>query len=195
MSKIICIIGKSGSGKDTIMREVLKTLGDNIKRIVQHTTRPKRAGEVNGREYFFITNKEYNQLVDEGKVITSKSYETCNGMYRYLTVDPTAESDNSVFITVATPDTVSNFQERYGEENVFVIEIKVPDKTLLTRMINRESREKTPNYSEVCRRFLSDAKDFSALPKWKNYCIVINDEPLQEVVKTVSYLIRSDVLG
>ena len=45
MGKVFCIMGKSGSGKDTIFKEIIKDNSLNLKKIVGYTTRPKRVEE------------------------------------------------------------------------------------------------------------------------------------------------------
>ncbi|MBQ9437721.1 MAG: guanylate kinase, partial [Lachnospiraceae bacterium] len=57
MSKIIFIMGKSGSGKDSIGRRLLERL-PSLRRIIPYTTRPMRSGEKEGVEYHFVTPEE-----------------------------------------------------------------------------------------------------------------------------------------
>ena len=62
---LIVVSGFSGSGKGTIMRELLKKY-DNYALSVSATTRAPRPGEEHGREYFFHTKQEFegDELVD-----------------------------------------------------------------------------------------------------------------------------------
>lgn len=53
---IILLVGPSGSGKTTIGKE-LESKG--IKQLVSYTTRPMREGEVDGRDYYFLENRDY----------------------------------------------------------------------------------------------------------------------------------------
>ena len=66
VKKIFCVIGYMAVGKDTIVTQASKILGNKVKVLVSHTTRPMRKGEKEGREYYFINNKEYNLLRFEG---------------------------------------------------------------------------------------------------------------------------------
>lgn len=50
--KIVYLMGKSSSGKDTIFKELMKEGTMDLRTIVPYTTRPIRAGEENGVEYF-----------------------------------------------------------------------------------------------------------------------------------------------
>ena len=53
--KVLAIMGKAGSGKDTIAKELLNLRPEKFNRVVSATTRPPREGEVNGVDYHFLT--------------------------------------------------------------------------------------------------------------------------------------------
>lgn len=63
--KLIIISSPSGGGKGTLIREVRQNMPD-LGYSVSHTTRPKRSGESNGREYFFVTKEEFEQRIADG---------------------------------------------------------------------------------------------------------------------------------
>ena len=64
MYKLIALIGESGSGKDSVLREVLnKNL--NFHKVINCTTRPKREGEKEGVNYFYLTNEEFAAKIRE----------------------------------------------------------------------------------------------------------------------------------
>ena len=54
MGKIFCIIGKSSTGKDTLYQRILERKDLQLRQIVSYTTRPIRAGEVDGTEFIFV---------------------------------------------------------------------------------------------------------------------------------------------
>ena len=77
MGKMVYLMGKSSTGKDTIYRELLKSSSLQLKKIVPYTTRPMRAGEKEGREYFFTDEAGFLKLQDEGRVVEARAYHTC----------------------------------------------------------------------------------------------------------------------
>ena len=81
MGTIFCIIGKSSSGKDTIYKKLLRNSSLHLRRIVPYTTRPIRAGEQEGVEYYFTTVEVMARLRDENRIIECRSYATVYGTW------------------------------------------------------------------------------------------------------------------
>ena len=82
--KLIAIIGTTASGKDTIVRELLRR-NNKLKKIVSVTNRPIRQGEIHGKDYNFVTDKEMKALINENKLIERRDYKTQNGVWTYGT--------------------------------------------------------------------------------------------------------------
>ncbi len=61
---IIIISAPSGAGKTTLCRELLKRFPD-IRESISYTTRPPRDGEVDGRDYCFVSREVFQQMIDE----------------------------------------------------------------------------------------------------------------------------------
>lgn len=162
MGKIFCIIGKSSTGKDTIYRFLLEQKELKLKKIVTYTTRPMRAGEQDGVEYFFCDDKRAEELEAAGKVIELRAYHTIYGVWKYFTVDDEqVDFGKESSIVTSTVEQYLKLREYYGKENVVPIYIEVEDGERLERAIARERQQVTPKYEEMCRRFLADAADFS----------------------------------
>ena len=162
MGKIFCIIGKSSTGKDTIYRYLLEQKELKLKKIVTYTTRPMRAGEQDGVEYFFCDDKRAEELEAAGKVIELRAYHTIYGVWKYFTADDgQVDFGKESSIVTSTVEQYLKLREYYGKENVVPIYIEVEDGERLERAIARERQQVTPKYEEMCRRFLADAADFS----------------------------------
>ncbi len=180
MGKIFVIMGKTSSGKDTIYKKVLDSLtlnqGDAAPHtVVIYTTRPMRPGETNGVEYFFATEEELQRLREQGKVIEERCFQTVHGPWYYFTVnDGQIDLKNHSYMminTLAGFEMIRSYFDKAkgtsGEtaeasDNIVIpVYIEADAKDRLLRYINRESMQKNPNYSEVCRRFLADEADFA----------------------------------
>lgn len=62
--KLIIISAPSGAGKTSLARALIAN-SDNIMMSVSHTTRLKRAGEIEGKDYFFVSQKEFLSMASE----------------------------------------------------------------------------------------------------------------------------------
>ena len=65
---LFVVSAPSGAGKTTLCRMLLEEL-DGIEFSVSYTTRPPRDGEVNGRDYFFVDETTFNEMVDRGEFL------------------------------------------------------------------------------------------------------------------------------
>ncbi len=70
---IIVVSGFSGAGKGTIMKELISKY-DQYALSISATTRDPRPGEENGREYFFVSNEEFEKLIKENGLIEHAGY-------------------------------------------------------------------------------------------------------------------------
>jgi guanylate kinase len=59
----------SGAGKTTLSRRLLEAEGDGLRLSVSATTRPMRPGEVEGRDYFFVTGPRFSEMVEAGALL------------------------------------------------------------------------------------------------------------------------------
>lgn len=75
---LIVVSGFSGAGKGTLMKKLVQEY-DNYALSISATTRAPRAGEENGREYFFITKEAFEQKIAEGGLIEYACY--CENYY------------------------------------------------------------------------------------------------------------------
>jgi guanylate kinase len=65
---IFVITGPSGCGKTTLVRQVLENV-ENVRFSVSHTTRQKRNSEQEGKDYYFVTKSEFEQMIKEEKFV------------------------------------------------------------------------------------------------------------------------------
>ena len=159
MSKIFCLMGKSNSGKDTIFAKLKQN--KMLKPIVLYTTRPMRNNEVQGREYYFINEEKLMEYQAENKVIEQRVYHTINGPWYYATVDDGQFSEKGNYIMIVTLEAYISLVKYFGQDKIVPIYINVEDGKRLERALIRERGQDSPNYDELCRRFLADNNDFS----------------------------------
>lgn len=162
MGKMVYLMGKSSTGKDTVYKQLLKNPFLQLKKIVPYTTRPIRAGETEGEEYFFTDERGFENLKAQGKVIEDRAYHTYHGLWRYFTVDDgNIDLENNNYIIIGTLESYLKTREYFGKTKVLPILLEVDDGIRLQRALDRERRQENPKYEELCRRYLADAEDFS----------------------------------
>lgn len=166
MNKILCLMGKSASGKDTIYKRLIEDKSLGLERIIPYTTRPIRENEVDGVEYHFVSEDEYNALRQNGLILEERAYDTVHGLWRYFTVDDgihndSSSSDGNMFLLIGTLEAYVSLCKSLGNERIIPIYIEIDDGVRLERALMRERTQDVPKYTEMCRRFLADAEDFS----------------------------------
>ena len=70
----LIILGPSGVGKDTIINMLLKKYPDIFYKLPSYTTRPKRKGEKEGVDYFYITKEKFQVKRNQNKLIGIQEY-------------------------------------------------------------------------------------------------------------------------
>lgn len=70
---LVVVSGFSGAGKGTIMKELLKRY-DNYALSISATTRTPREGEEHGREYFFVTEEHFKEMIEQEELIEYAQY-------------------------------------------------------------------------------------------------------------------------
>ncbi len=152
--KVIALIGEAGSGKDFLLRCVLGTYPTTFNEIISCTTRPMRMGEVDGKNYYFLTDERFQELIKENQMLETAEF---NGWY-YGTMKQ-ALSEEKVNIGVFNPTGIRSLLKREDIE-LKVFYVRAPAKKRLIRQLNREDN---PNVDEVIRRYTTDKEDFSKI--------------------------------
>lgn len=148
---IVALMGKAGSGKDTLLHKIMETYPGRYHSIVSCTTRPPREGEVDGVDYHFLTVEEFTEKLLNGDLLEATEF---NG-WHYGTLSSTLSKDK-INIGVFNPDGVISLFD-YPGIDLIVWWIQAEDKTRLIRQLNREEK---PDVEEIIRRFKTDKEDF-----------------------------------
>lgn len=162
MSNFIYIMGKSASGKDTIYKKIKEQI--DVKTYVLYTTRPIRTGEQEGVDYHYVSDEQMLKFKQEGKVIESRTYQTVKGPWTYATIVDEQLEQNGDILTVGTLESYNKIKEYYEDKKdtkLLPVYITIDEEERRKRALEREKKQKNPNYEEVKRRFKADNIDFS----------------------------------
>ena len=175
---LIAIYGPSGCGKDTIKRAILKKDKVLFNNIIGATTRPKREKEINGKDYYFMSNEEFTENILNCNMMEAASF---NGWF-YGTLR-TSLILNKINIGIFNMEALQTLLEDYEELNILPVWISVNDKERLIRTLNRE---KNPNCTEICRRFIADYNDYHIIPN----SISVDNNEKGKVSENAEYIIQ-----
>lgn len=159
---IYMIMGKSATGKDMIYRSLMKEKFAGLEPLVIYTTRPKRAGEKDGREYYFTGIGTLEEMRRAGRVIEERVYHTVHGDWHYFTAESEkTDFEHKNYLIIGTLEAYGAMRKYFGDAMLCPLYIEAGDETRLRRAVDREAGQNEPAFAEVCRRYLADEEDFS----------------------------------
>ena len=186
MKKIICLIGKSGSGKDTIVQKLHADL--KIPIAISFTSRPMRPGEMQDLTYHFVSDNYFEE--NKGGFIEQRLYKVINedgtkGIWRYgLTEESFEDGNNLVIVDV---NGYKALRKYFGKQNVLPFFIHCSDSTRLNRVLLRGDGS---NKLEVMRRFAADEEDFKDFIESRDYYKVSNESGIDSAVEEIEGVLK-----
>jgi guanylate kinase len=156
MNKII-LVGKAASGKD-YLRKLMESRGFIYG--ISYTTRPRREGEIDNKDYYFLTDEEFQKKIDADEWYEWVSF---NG-WKYGTTKEQFNTTCNLFIM--TPAGISHITEE-DRKSCTIIYIDIPLDVRKERLLNRDMPGDT-----LLRRLYADEEDFKA---FTDYDIRINN--------------------
>lgn len=179
---LIVISGPSGVGKGTVCEELMRIRPD-LTLSISATTREKRDYEVSGENYYFYTKEEFNQLIDEGKLL---EYAQVHGNY-YGTpkafVEEQVASGHNVILEIDVQGAMQVKQNVDSGVFIFLLPPKVNDLESRIRHRNTESEE------EMRLRLKNAEEEISMLHDY-DYAVVNN--VVEECAETISKIIDAE---
>jgi guanylate kinase len=185
--KIIILCGQSACGKNTIEE---KLVNNHFERIVTNTTRPPREGEIDGKDYNFITEFDFFSLIAQNKMIEWRKYKTEFGVWYYGASSQNIDLTKHDYVVILTLDGAKAFIEYFGRENCIVFYIDCPKSIREKRAKSRDP--KGFNQEEWDRRAKADKADFANDKVFKicDFKIANYERRLHDVIQEILKDIR-----
>ena len=165
---VVVLSSPSGAGKTTLVKKIAKE--NNFKISISHTTRKPRTNEENGKDYFFVSEEEFKNLISKNEFLEhAKVFENRYGSLRISVIETLNKGDNVIFdIDWQGTEQIKNQKLNYKLITFFILP---PSKTeLFNRLKNRDMKDKNI-VEERMKQFNED------INHWENYdCVVINDD-------------------
>ncbi len=158
MKQFTILVGKSASGKDTILQQVLKL--SNYKPIVSTTSRPKRNNEKEGVDYYYVSKEQFKELIADDELIEYREYHTLLNNVAdtwYYGIQKRELDPNTKYITILDLNGARSFIDYYGADKCELLYIYCDDE------MRKERAKKRPNFDETewNRRLEDDEKALS----------------------------------
>jgi len=184
---MIILLGESGAGKTTLQNYLCEHHG--YKKAISHTTRPKRNGEIDGKDYYFVDTDEFTRMYHNGEFAETSRYR---GWEYGLAVNEIKENT----IAVLTPSglrQINRLQEGLGNIST------IPSITSFYLYVDRNHRlaklALTRNDLEECiRRNQTDVGIFDGV-RYEVDCVLTNCKYLlsvEELARTVKGYLRNN---
>lgn len=180
--KLFVYAGASGVGKGTIMKELLKR-NDTIKLSVSATTRLPRKGEVDGREYFFVTKEKFEEMIADNGFLEYAKY--CDNYYGTpkVYVDEQLEKGYNVFLEIELQGAQNVLKLRPDAVSIFILPPSVEE-------LERRLRDRGTETEEAILKRLSQAKVEMEHAKMYKYTVVNDD--LDKAIEDVLEIVRNE---
>jgi guanylate kinase len=166
-SKLIIFSAPSGAGKSTLIKNIIEKGNGDIELSISATTRPSREGEEHGRDYFFISDEEFNKLKDSDSFI---EHANVHG-YQYGTLKSFVHEKIQNGISIILDIDVQGFNliKKSMEHNLSIFIIPPSITELRKRLISRGL-----DSSDVIEKRLTNARTELKYAEQYDY-IVLND--------------------
>ncbi len=150
---MIVLIGKTASGKTTTAKCLCEKY--NKHRVITYTSRPPRKGEVDGVDYYFITDNEFNYMVSNDFFAEKARYND----WQYGSIKNDYYNDS---VVVLTPSGLRNLRKKIIDIPIYAVYIDIPRKDRLIASLNRCSGS-NKDIEEIKRRDGSDLGQFDGV--------------------------------
>ncbi len=160
----------SGAGKTTITRALLKNNAD-LTISVSATTRPRRAGEVHGRDYCFVTRDEFRDMVDDGRMLEhAKVFDHYYGTPK-APVEKALFEGKDIIFDIDWQGTQQLFQ--LAAEDLVRVFLLPPSRKSLEKRLRNRSRDTRETEDDILGRMSKAGDEMSHYSEY-DYVIINN---------------------
>ena len=181
---MIILSSPSGAGKTTLVNLLSKV--DNFEVSVSHTTRQPRPNETPNKDYYFVEEKEFQRLINNGEFLEyAKVFNNLYGTTRTPVIDKLNKGKNVLFdIDWQGADQIKNKKLDYKLLTFFLLP---PSKEVLfERLSNRDMKDKLI-VEERMKEFSRDVLH------WINYDYVVINDNLEKCYSKINNLIEAEI--
>ena len=164
---LIVLSGPSGSGKNTVC-DMVKEVMPNIWESVSMTSRKPRKGEVDGKDYYFVSEEEFEKNIEEGKMLEHAKFAGNYYGTPRESVQKQLDAGKDVLLVIEIQGALQIKEKIPQALFVFLLPPSMKELKRRLRMRKTETEEK------LMERFETAYKEINELPKY-NY-VIVNDK-------------------
>ncbi|WP_278768613.1 guanylate kinase [Limosilactobacillus mucosae] len=182
---LIVLSGPSGVGKGTVRKSLFSQPGNDFQYSVSMTTRQPRPGEVNGKDYFFVSKEEFEQHIREGQMLEYAKYVDNYYGTPLKYINDTLDEGKDVFLEIEVNGAMQVRSK--CPDGVFIF-LTPPDlMELRQRLIHRGT-----DSMEVINKRIHKA--FGEIQMMQNYDYAVVNDQVDNAVTKIKDIIRSERL-
>ena len=180
---MLVLSSPSGAGKTTICKEILKNVKE-LKMSISFTTRPKRKSEVDGRDYFFISEKRFKDLQAKDFFIeNAKVFDHLYGTPKNFVEENLIKGMDVLFdIDWQGAQKLSNF----SKTDIVSVFILPPSNSILKERLKKRNEDSL----ETVNKRISKAK--SEISHWIEYDYVLINEDLKICTEEIVTILKAE---
>lgn len=183
---LIVLTGPASSGKDTVILKLLERF-PNLKRIVTTTSRPQRAGEVDGKDYHFVPREKFEQMIKDGKFLEYVDFFGNSYGTEKEALNPLFEGQDLIWrVETSRAANVKEVLPHKFWDKTIVIYIDVPD----WRVLKERMRKRDVSEEQIQQRLKKDKKDFQKYGSGFENIIYNEEGKLEETMNQIITLIK-----
>ena len=181
---MVILSSPSGAGKTTLTKLIAESKDFNIS--ISHTTRKPRVSEINGKDYYFISNEKFQEMIEKNEFLEyAKVFNNFYGTTILPVIEKLKNGKNVIFdIDWQGTEQIKTKKLEYKLITFFVL--PPSRKVLFDRLSNRDMKDKLT----VELRMKEFKKD---VLHWKNYDYVVINDNLEDCFSEIAKLIDSEV--
>ena len=179
---IVILSSPSGAGKTTLVKEISKK--NNFQISISHTTRKPRSNEIEGKDYYFVSDSEFKNLIDENKFLEyAKVFQNYYGSSKDVVLKKLNNAENVIFdIDWQGTQQIINQKLNYKIFSIFILPPSRDE--LYNRLLNRDK-----NDEKIAKERMTQFNE--DVLHWKDYDFAVINDDIGNCYKKIIQFIES----
>ncbi|MEQ9406131.1 MAG: guanylate kinase [Fuerstiella sp.] len=183
--RVVVLSGPSGSGKTTIVKRLIAESPVKLLKSVSATTRKPRPQEIDGEDYYFLSDQDFRQRLAAGEFLEHAEVFSSGFLYGTLKseVDRAWQADAWAFLEIDVEGALNVMQQYHDAVTIF---LKTPSPAEFERRLRARGTE---SEAVIQKRLATAARELEYADRYRH--IVVNDR-LDRAVREICKILKSE---